>query len=174
MSLRYHTPLPPQCHSHDTLQCHSGVHIPLPLCYYHFNATPECLWSVNLNICDALLCHSNATPIPLHKAGVALQCTLWYVEIAHSIDAPKTLYCHSVRVRGKGCRCDAAAGGGENSALFRQIQRVCRVTTFLIQWLFSLTVLIYRWPDLFWDCISLCWINHVWVWDWVYLIHCES
>ena len=58
------------CHSQSTLQCHSGVHTPLPLRYYHSNATPtvhsnatsECLWSVNLHICDALLCHSNATP----------------------------------------------------------------------------------------------------------------
>ena len=79
MPLRHHTPTPLQSHSLSTLQCHSGVHTPLPLHYYHSNATltehsnatPECLWSVNLHICDALLCHSDATPIPLHKVGVA-------------------------------------------------------------------------------------------------------
>ena len=32
--------------------------------------------------------------------------------------------------------------------------------------LFS-TVLIYRWSDIFCICITLCWINHVWVWVWV-------
>ena len=75
----HHTPTPLQRHSLSTLECHSGVHTPLPLHYYHSNATltehsnatPECLWSVNLHICDALLCHSSATPIPLHKVGVA-------------------------------------------------------------------------------------------------------
>ena len=32
--------------------------------------------------------------------------------------------------------------------------------------LFS-TALIYRWSDMFCICITLCWINHVWVWLWV-------
>ena len=32
--------------------------------------------------------------------------------------------------------------------------------------LFS-TVLIYRWSNMFCICITLCWINHVWVWVWV-------
>ena len=79
-----------QCHSGITLQRHSNATPKV-----HFNATPECtlhcqsitttpmplsqntpmplcsVFSVNLHICDALLCHSNATPIPPQKVGVA-------------------------------------------------------------------------------------------------------
>ena len=69
-ALQCHSGVTLRCHSQSTLQCHSRVHTPLPLHYYHSNATltehsnatPECLWSVNLHICDALLCHSNTTP----------------------------------------------------------------------------------------------------------------
>ena len=104
-----------QCHSGGTFRCHSNAtpkvhpnatpectlhhyHSNVPL-KVHSNATPGCLWSVNLHICDAPLCHSNATPTPLHKVGVALSCTLRSMEIVHSIDTPKTLYCHSVKAR---------------------------------------------------------------------------
>ena len=81
---------PLQCHYGITLQRHSNATPKV-----HFNATPECtlhcqsitttpmplsqntpmplrsVFSVNLHICDALLCHSNATPIPPQKVGVA-------------------------------------------------------------------------------------------------------
>ena len=88
----------------------------------HFNATPECTLHchsitttptpISLNtpmplrsVFGVLICifatHSYATPIPLHKVGVASQCTLRSMEIVHSIVTPKTLYCHSVRVRGR-------------------------------------------------------------------------
>ena len=84
-------------HSQITLQCHFGVHIPLPPHDYHSNANPtlhsiatlECLWSVNLHICDALL----------QLVGVTLYCTPRSMEILRSIDTPRTLYCHSVEVR---------------------------------------------------------------------------
>ena len=102
-TLLCHSNATPKVHSNATpvctLHCHSVTTTPMSLSKVHSNATPECLWSVNLHICDALLCHSNVTPIPLHKVGVALQCTLQSMEIVHSIDTPKPLYCHSVRVR---------------------------------------------------------------------------
>ena len=71
-------------HSNATPVSHSVAtptpllkYTPLPLHYYHSNATltehsnatPECPWSVDLHICDALLYHSNATLIPLRKVG---------------------------------------------------------------------------------------------------------
>ena len=108
--------------------CWSGneVYTALPLHPYHSIATLEWHCNVNLHICDALQCHFGGTlhchsqstlrchsgvflvcwfaylrrtPMPLHKVGVASQCTLRAMQIVHSIDTPKTLYCHSIWVR---------------------------------------------------------------------------
>ena len=44
-----------------TLHCNSITTTPMPLTV-HPDATPGCLWSVDMYISDALLCHSNTTP----------------------------------------------------------------------------------------------------------------
>ena len=98
-TLHCHSNATPKAHSNATpectLHCHSVITTPMVFSKY----TPMPLRSVFGVLICICATHSYATPMPLHKVGVALQCTLRSMEIVHSIDTPKPLYCHCVRVR---------------------------------------------------------------------------
>ena len=87
-----------QWHFGGTLHCHSVTTTPMPLSKY----TPMPFRSVFGVLICIFATHSYATPMPLqsHSMRSEWHCTLWSMEIVHSINTtPKPLYCHSVRVR---------------------------------------------------------------------------
>ena len=58
------------------------------------------------------------------------------------------------------------------SLCFGQHNGVVAVTALSFQWLYVIfyctDIPMIWWSNMFCICITLCWINHVWVWVWVY------
>ena len=54
---------------------------------------------------------------------------------------------------------------GKHIGVAGRCNRAVAVTTFPFHWAY--VHLMYWWPDMVCICITLCWINHVWVWVWV-------